>query len=354
MRKIALILASFLLALVAAEGVIRLLGAAPEVGWVRIGRFQLSKDPLIGFEPIPSLLTTEFTNDLVDYTGAANRLGFRDREHPVEKPPGVFRILVLGDSVGVGLKVERYEQTFPALLEQNLRQNGWNAEVINLSVTGYNTQQEVESFVEKGLRFSPDLVLVAYTLSDRERLDGNIMETLLSAARIGPARTMRKANPYLIHSALYRFLLYRVFRPKATHTNEAESKESERALAAISGDTVAPSLARLGKLAQEHRFRVLVAVFPYFVHLTDGYKYRAEHASAAREATRNGFEVLDLLAPLQRCQRAAGQAIHVDSFHPNEIGHRCAAEAMGNAILFGAPPNQWARHRRKPRHTQRS
>jgi len=29
--------------------------------------------------------------------------------------------------------------------------------------------------------------------------------------------------------------------------------------------------------------------------------------------------------------------IQIDSFHPNEVGHRCAAEAMAKAILYGAP-----------------
>ncbi len=361
MRKIALVLASLVVALLAAEGMIRLLGAAPEVGWVEIGRYRLAKNPRIGFEPIPHLKTVAITNDLIDYVGESNRLGFRDRDHAVAKPPGVYRIVVLGDSVGLGLKVARTEDTFPALLEKILRRRGKNAEVINLSVTGYNTQQEVESFLEKGLAFSPDLVLVAYTLSDRERLDGNIMETLLSAARIGPQRKMRQANPILVHSALYRFLLFRVVRPKGSHTDEAETKESERALAAISGDTVAPSFSRLAQAARAHHFHVLVAVFPYFVHLTQGYEYRPQHASAIRDAKSHGFGVVDLLVPMQRCRKKAGRPIQVDSFHPNELGHRCAAGAIAQSILNSppdhaaeAPATQMARWRKGPRKTGRA
>ncbi|HXU28969.1 MAG TPA: GDSL-type esterase/lipase family protein [Thermoanaerobaculia bacterium] len=337
MRKLALTFVAFCIALLAAEGLVRLLGAAPEVGWVRIGRYQLARNPKIGFEPIPAFSTSEVTNDLVGFAGKANRLGFRDREHEVAKPLGVFRILVLGDSVGQGLKVPRYEDTFPALLEARLQRRGVNAEVINLSVTGYNTQQEVETLAEKGLRFSPDLVLVAYTLSDRERLDGNIMETLLSEARIGPARAARRANPYLVESALYRFLFFRILAHHATQADAAESVESARALAAISGDTVAPSFATLRSLAHEHHFRVLVAIFPYFVNLTTGYEYQKEHASAARDAERNGFEVLDLLSTMQRCRQNAHRRIQEDSFHPNEIGHRCAATAMARKIFVSAP-----------------
>ena len=353
MRKTALTFVALVFALLAAEGLVRLLGVAPDVGLVRIGRYQLARDPKIGFEPIPALFTSELTNDLVDYTGKANRLGFRDRDHAVEKPSGVFRIVVLGDSVGLGLNVARREDIFPALLETRLREEGWNAEVINLSVTGYNTQQEVATLAAKGLQYEPDLVLVAYTLSDRERLDGNIMETLLSAARIGPARIERRANPYLIHSALYRFIYYRVFARSKTGPTEADSKASAQALAAISGDTVAPSFAALRDLSHKHRFRVLVAIFPYFVNLTKGYEYQAEHASAARDARRNGFEVLDLLGPMRNCRKTMRKRIQVDSFHPNEVGHRCAAEAMARAILYGAPESSQEppplRLARKPR-----
>jgi len=329
-RKLALLLGSVLIGLLAAEGLVRLLHAAPEIGWVQIGRFRLSHNPKIGFEPVPGMVASELTNDLVDFTGAANDLGFRDRDHAVRKPPGVFRIVVLGDSVGTGLKVARLEDVFPFQLEAILRRAGVNAEVINLSVTGYSTQQEVETLREKGLRFSPDLVLVAYTLSDRERLDGNIMETLLSAARMGPARFERRANPILVRSALYRLFFFRVFAPRAKSGDE--SKQFERALAAISGDTVAPSFAALRALARERNFRVLVAVFPYFAGLSRGYAFRAEHASARAEAEKNGFEVVDLLAPMQRCRKESRRRINYDSFHPNETGHRCAAEAMAPAI----------------------
>jgi lysophospholipase L1-like esterase len=352
-RKIALSFFALGLALLAAEGLVRLLGVAPEVGWVRVGRYQLARNPKIGFEPIPALFTSELTNDLVDFTGKANRLGFRDRDHAMAKPPGVFRIVVLGDSVGLGLKVARFEDTFPALLEAKLHQRGLNAEVINLSVTGYNTQQEVATLAEKGLQYSPDLVLVAYTLSDRERLDGNIMETLLSAARIGPARIERRANPYLVHSALYRFAYFRVLARYVSRAGPEESVESARALAAISGDTVAPSFAALHALAEEHRFRVLVAVFPYFVNLTQGYEFRAEHATAVRDAESNGFEVLDLLPAMQNCRKNARRRIQADSFHPNEIGHRCAAASMAGAILSNpalvVPPTPPMTLAKKPR-----
>ena len=170
-RKIVLLLSSILISLLLAEVLLRLVHAAPEVQMIQKGRFRLSKNPKIGFEPVPGLDYHGAERSFFDYEGASNSQGFRDTEHAETKPAGVFRVVVIGDSVGAGLKVERYEDTFPPILQKMLIDRGLKAEVINLSVSGYNTQQEVELFREHGLAYHPDLVIVAYTLGDRERLE---------------------------------------------------------------------------------------------------------------------------------------------------------------------------------------
>src|SRR5713226_4341481 len=107
-KKLALMLAGVLVALVAAELLVRAAGAAPQVYAIRKGRFQLSHNPKIGYEPVPLV-----------YTG---------REHAVAKPAGVYRIVVLGDSIAAGLHVERNEDVFPPILERLLVQGGRRAE----------------------------------------------------------------------------------------------------------------------------------------------------------------------------------------------------------------------------------
>lgn len=61
-----------------------------------------------------------------------NRLGLVDDETPYEKPPGVYRILLLGDSYTEALQVPQAE-TFQALLEEALNAGGGEArfEVLN-------------------------------------------------------------------------------------------------------------------------------------------------------------------------------------------------------------------------------
>jgi lysophospholipase L1-like esterase len=327
LKKLAASLISVLVALLAAEFLIRMAGAAPEVSVIRKGRFQLSRNPKIGYEPVPSLDYRGENLSFYDYLGKSNRLGYRDLDHAVEKPPGVYRIVVLGDSIGAGLRVERREDLFAPVLEQLLRSRGVNAEVINFSVSGYNTQQEVETLKDRGLRYRPDLVLLAYSLNDRERMDGDILKTLLEAER-GKGTSAARVNPYLVRSAVYRFFKYRVLAPPPAQAEAA----SDRQLAALSGDTVAGSFAELARVSRENHFEVLVAVFPRLVRDFRRYRFGDQHQFVADLSERNSFRRIDLLDTFARCREASDEPIAADNLHPTAYGHRCAAEAMAAAI----------------------
>src|SRR6202521_4601388 len=374
-KKIALMLAGVLVALLAAELLVRAAGAAPKVYAIRKGRFQLSHNPKIGYEPVP-LVYSGRELSFYDYLGASNSLGFRDREHAVAKPAGVYRIVVLGDSIAAGLHVERNQDIFPPILEWLLDQGGLRAEVINLAVSGYNTQQEVEMLREKGLQYHPDLVVVAYTMSAREHVDGDILKTLLEAEQHKGGVSSARVNSWLVKSALYRFLRFRVLaprrRPEATRavatpapTASPESQaraaapeaaqakldaplggtgaaagaatEAQRYLDLVSADTVAPYFGVLRDLARQHRFQVLIAVFPRFVRTFSYYNFGRQHQFVADLAKANGFALVDLLVPFSDCRKAAAEPISSDNFPPSPYGHRCAAAAIARAVM-ALPP----------------
>ena len=90
-----------------------------------------------------------------------NSHGLRDSEHTYEKPPDTFRILLLGDSFSEGIQVP-LEQTFPARLETCLaQQTGQPVEVINTGTASYGPGDELLFFIHEGVKYQPDLVLVA-------------------------------------------------------------------------------------------------------------------------------------------------------------------------------------------------
>jgi hypothetical protein len=96
-----------------------------------------------------------------------NSKGLREREIPYEKPRGVTRILVLGDSSVVGFEVPE-EAVFTRVAEAQLRERGYTVEFINAGVRGYGTDQSLLFLEDEGLRYAPDLVLYKWTDNDRD------------------------------------------------------------------------------------------------------------------------------------------------------------------------------------------
>jgi hypothetical protein len=120
-----------------------------------------------------------------------NSKGIRaDREIPYEKPAGVKRILLLGDSFGMGYEVD-LKDTFLHQMEVNLNQMGIPCETINLSVSGFGNAEEMILLQEEGLKYSPDLVVLAWHSTD---YDDNIRSGLFA---LEGGKLMRKNATYL-------------------------------------------------------------------------------------------------------------------------------------------------------------
>lgn len=118
---------------------------------------------------IPSKGPTMFPGAYYRYSkegfseGYINSHGFRDKERTFEKSEDTFRILVLGDSYVEALQVA-LESSFSALLEKKLNTNSpFNKiEVIALGESGIGTADAYAKYLNFGMDFSPDLVILAF------------------------------------------------------------------------------------------------------------------------------------------------------------------------------------------------
>src|SRR5687768_1267599 len=97
-----------------------------------------------------------------------NSHGYRDRERALPRPPGVRRVLSLGDSFAWGASVE-FEDAYPQRLERGLvrrRREPW--EVVNLALPGMNTADQAAQLAGEGLEYQPDVVVLGFVLNDSE------------------------------------------------------------------------------------------------------------------------------------------------------------------------------------------
>ncbi len=155
---------SILFSVLLLEGGVRLLRLAPPdegTGW-----FWRVPDPATGWSLQPGASGRWFNPQMeYDVEVTINSYGLRDVPRAtLDKPPGVFRILLLGNSYVEGLRVP-LEATFGKVLEQQLNASapaGQRVEVIPAGVSGWGTDQELLWLREHGAAYQPDLVLLAF------------------------------------------------------------------------------------------------------------------------------------------------------------------------------------------------
>lgn len=142
---------SFLMALGVLEVGLRLLGFAPVE---TLNEFH----DKTGWSKTPGKVV-ERSHPEFEITFEINQQGLRDDELELKKKPGTFRVLMLGDSFVLGYTVDR-EDLFVDILERWWTSEERRVEVINAGTEAYSTDQEVVWFLEEGVKYEPDLVLL--------------------------------------------------------------------------------------------------------------------------------------------------------------------------------------------------
>ena len=236
--------------------------------------------------------------------------GFLDVAHAVPKPPGVFRVVVLGDSVPNDLSIP-FEKRFPKRLEALVAAGappGKRTEVLNVSCEGYNTIQEVRLLETRGLRYQPDLVVVAYVLNDPFLQNGGYR-------RVGNS-----------------FFAFRL----VTFLPAALGRSSCGLFTGIHSGygfdlVVRSSFERLRLLSRLHGFRVAVATIP-LVERFDDPDCLACYDKVLGVAREQGFETLRLVDGF-RGEDHRRFLKRGDPTHPNAAGHERIARQMSDAVL---------------------
>jgi hypothetical protein len=111
------------------------------------GRFDYGYSPDAGFD--------EGQDGLVRLFRAGGRR-FHPQSFQKRRPPGTFRVMVIGDSVPRG---PSFKEAYPYLLETELKRHAVQAESLNLAVPGYGARR-CQVVLRKVLEFEPSLIIL--------------------------------------------------------------------------------------------------------------------------------------------------------------------------------------------------
>ena len=326
LRKATLALTATLVALAISELAIRGLGLAPEIFGVPFGEYVTSSDPELLWEPRAG-------------HGSVNQSGFRGA--PVEVPKTRPRIILAGDSIAYGLGLEDNE-TIPVRLAQNLQSMGLDAEVLNLGVDGYNTQQEARRLELTLPGLQADYVVLLFCLNDFVPLDSIPEAVFRTATGKGAGKAIGMAYSPPGESPLHRFLLARfhLYRMLSSALNRKPPKVAGRQARIESrsiDSAVRENFGRIAALARVEGVEVAVAIMPKLLR-TKEYPPRAVHERVSRMAQETGLAVLDLAEPVLSELHARDERLSLrgDSIHPNALGADLVARTIA-AWLVGPP-----------------
>ena len=362
LKKGALILGSVGVTLVAIEIALRLAGYNPfSTLFQPDGSFaplvRESEDPQRIYELRPATSGRGWDTDV-----SVNSHGFRGHEISPQKKANLFRIAVLGDSVGFANYMPE-DAAFPRLLESKLLASGRNVEVVNLSVPGYNTLQEVSTLRDIGVQFSPDLVVMAYCINDLginsgvleyisqlRKYRGSIYKSRVAQfVRVQLDRLEQKgyfddpnspenlllSNPKWSEDVSSDGELLRLIRELR---DEAIRHPTLHRFVQLHADPNAVARLRfamttLQRLSDQFKFDVIVVIVPF---LREAPEDRPGHELAYRiirhETTRAGFSLINLHETFATEGFTKFVLRSGDPIHPNPYGHALIAERLLYAV----------------------
>lgn len=294
--------------------------------------------------------TLELTDDIKLYTYKAsiefvNRHGIKVKHNSLgllgdeiyEKKEGTFRMLGLGDSVTAGNYLAE-DQRFLTVLEDVMVKKGYDVEVVNAGVGGYNTWQELDLLKNIFDIIGPDMLIVGVCLNDfvysRPALKKGFFGSVFVNYRDGSKA--RHFDFLYQRSDLYKFIydsLAAIRKKKFGDEGYKRYRDSYR-LNISDGELKRwkqPFL-EIKRFAEDKNIPCLFVIFPIESQIQRDIS--ASYAPLSRYFDEIGMHHMDLL-PDFRERSGIPEKLYQsrDLIHPTALGHRIAGHAIAEYIL---------------------
>ena len=305
------------------------LRAKKPADWIPLGYTAAfrDRDDFLGGELVPNARITFLGQPL-----SVNALGMRDRERTREKPPGTYRIAVLGPSHVMGSGVAD-DATISAALERRLNEGasgGVRYEVLNFGVAAYSLTKQLAQLRDRVLSFEPDAVFIV----DSPRLTEPIVQHLADAA----ARKYDAPYPRLLAildktgvnavgnaGVPVPYDTLRAILARAGIATRMPWREAEWKLRRAGDALIAATLAEIATLARGR------GAVPVFVGLDIVVDAPEAPVRALDDAANAGFVVFDLFDVWKGRDPEALRIAPWDN-HPNAAGNSLIADRLADLM----------------------
>jgi hypothetical protein len=315
------------------------------------------------------------------YVQRVNKLGLRGKETTVEKPAGVVRILVLGDSFTMGKGVQD-DETFAVLLEKALNERGSSAcparkfEVLNGGVDSFAPVLSNIALRRDLGKFAPDLIIENLDVSDlaqeaayrsqASRENGAIVAVPNEGRKSSATDRMRDwidQHLFFTRAALYYLSKSTAsgeitVRSVATHANHeivAYTLKDDKLPRDAQWHDLFESILAMKTFAGQIDAKFALSIYPWAHEISDSewmpgrYTYMSKDETAAdtrpqlvrRLSAENGITLLDTFDAFRR--RLGEEPLYFrQDPHWTAKGHRVMAESLQSFIEENYLP-EWCR-----------
>jgi hypothetical protein len=272
-----------------------------------------------------------------------NAEGIRDAaSHPIPKPAGLFRILLVGDSFTAGM-ANQYDEIWPVLLERRLAGRRVPVDVVKAGVDSFDTLSELLMMQRLVPKYHPDLVLMAFLPND---IFDNTLPGATPRAALAPVTELGISFPELQSVYFFKRILLRndfvytgvywMTSRRQYFTEKQSSHASEQY--AITRELLSQASAYAG--SQGSRFAV-ASIPQCFQVLAKARDIRLPGLSAdivdrrlSRLAEQRGFPWLSSLNTLAEYYRVHGEDLYYrEDGHFTPLGNRIFGEWLTGEVL---------------------
>lgn len=290
-------------------------------------------DPQLAFRMRPNYNDFVYGSDV-----SINPKGLRDKDYPYQKPEGIKRILILGDSVAFGYGVDEAD-TFAKQWETFLQdESPHQYQIINSGVPSYTSVQEIRWLELEGLQYQPDAIVLTYVMNDPEpvhQLDENggfipldIDHKYAEIASLFPKpilpftqslqlfnfinRLIQHTHPnwHIIHERLVQHFNHDIF--ETPHWGECQD-----------------SVKRLKEICDERDIYLLAVIYPlmYRLHDTKDHDFLIHYDKVRQMMIESG---IPSILPLDDFigQKVDSMRAYVDDPHPSRDSHGIMAQRL--------------------------